>query len=84
MEKKQKHIPNSNNNSLKVMQKNIIMFIKNGGNTKHTVLCMNFVNGRVHLKRADREKPSFHSLYKVMPEPYNFKINVICSCKMTF
>lgn len=62
----------------------IIIFIKNGGNIKHTVLCMNFVNGRVPLKRADGEKPSSHSLYEVMPAPYNFKINIICSWKMTF
>jgi len=84
VEKKQKHITNSNNNRLKVMQNNIMIFIKNGRNSKHTVLCMNFVNGRGPLKRADGEKPSFHSLYEVMPESYNFKINTICSCKMTF
>lgn len=84
LEKRQKHIPNSSSNRLKVMQKNIINFIKNGGNIKGTILCMNFVNGWVHLKRADGEKPSFLSLYEVMPEPHNIKVSTICRCKITF
>lgn len=66
------------------MQEDIITFLKNGDNIKHTDLCMNFVNVRVHLQSPDGEKPSFHSLYEVMSEPYNFNINIICNCKMAF
>lgn len=66
------------------MPKDIITFLKNGGDIKHTDLCVNFVNGRGHLQRVDGEKPSFHSLDEVMSEPYNFNINIICNRKMAF